>query len=138
VQAQSLPPPSRTVYKCIVAKKVVYTDEPCVGAQVVDVEPSRGLNKSTGRELTGSDVARERRNEAFAEAAMPITGMSEEQLSVYRRRMKLDPNTKAECSDLDRRISQDEAEERVLSAESKTLVQRRLFEVRKRHRTLQC
>lgn len=40
--AQSLPPSSRTVFKCEVAGKVVYSDTPCLGASKVDVEPTRG------------------------------------------------------------------------------------------------
>ncbi|MEK8086891.1 hypothetical protein WNB94_10760 [Aquabacterium sp. A3] len=42
--ATSLPPPSRTVYKCEVGGKVHYADSPCVGAQKVDVTPTRGMN----------------------------------------------------------------------------------------------
>jgi hypothetical protein len=51
-----LPAPSRTAFKCEVAGKVVYSDSPCLGAQKIDVEPTRGLNKSTGRKLIGYDV----------------------------------------------------------------------------------
>lgn len=49
-QSTTLPAPSRTVYKCSVGGKVAYSDEPCVGAQRVNVEPTRGMNKSTGHE----------------------------------------------------------------------------------------
>lgn len=75
-QTRGLPNPWRTVYKCSINGKVVYTDDPCLGAQKVDVEPTRGLNKSTGRELSGADVSRERRRETFAEGVKPITGMT--------------------------------------------------------------
>ena len=137
-QTPTLSQPSRTVYKCVVAKKVVYTDEPCVGAQVVDVEPSRGFNKSTGRELTGADVSRERRNEAFATAVKPVTGMTPEQFEIQKRRTKLTPEARSECTTLDRSISQSEADERVAGADSKTSVQRALFGLRKRHRQIGC
>lgn len=67
-QPGSLRQPSRTVYKCEAAGKVTYSDEPCAGAVRVEVEPTRGLNKSSGSERTGADVARERRREGIAEA----------------------------------------------------------------------
>ena len=137
-QTPTLPPPSRTVYKCVVAKKVVYTDEPCVGAQVVDVEPSRGLNKSTGKELSGADVSRERRIESFATAMKPLTGMTPEQFEAQKRRVQLSPEAKSECASLDRDIPRFEADERAASAEAKSSVQRRLFGLRKRQRELRC
>lgn len=137
-QTPTLPQPSRTVYKCVVAKKVVYTDEPCVGAQLVDVELSRGFNKSTGRELTGADVSRERRSEAVASAVKPVTGMTPEQFEIQKRRTKLSPEARSECTTLDRSILQSEADERVAGADSKTSVQRALFAQRKRYRELMC
>lgn len=72
--ATNLPPPSRTVYKCEVGGKVHYSDSPCVGAQKVDVTPTRGMNKSAGRQLTGSDVRREVFREQLSDAVRPITG----------------------------------------------------------------
>ncbi len=137
-QTPSLPAASRTVYKCTDRNKIVYTDEPCLGAQVVDVEPTRGLNKSTGRELTGSDVAREKRNEQFAEAVKPIVGLSPQQMEVKRRRIKLPGDVQAECSQLDGSIAQSEADERASSGEAKTGIQRQLFVMRKRSRELSC
>jgi hypothetical protein len=56
--------PSRTAYKCESAGKVTYSDEPCAGASVVDCRADQGLNKSSGRERTGADVARERGGKA--------------------------------------------------------------------------
>lgn len=69
VAAQSLPPTSRTVYRCEDGNKVLYSDSPCLSAKKVDVEPTRGLNKSTGREQIGQDVRREKHNEQMAETA---------------------------------------------------------------------
>jgi hypothetical protein len=46
--AQSLPAPSRTVYKCEVGGKVTYSDSPCLGATRIDVEPTRGVSKLSG------------------------------------------------------------------------------------------
>jgi hypothetical protein len=137
-QGLSLPPPSRTVYKCVVNKKTVYTDEPCIGAEKVDVEPTRGLNKSTGRELTGKDVARERNNEFIAESLKPLTGMNAQQFEVAKHRTKLSAAAKSECANLDRSIAQQEAEDRDAVGDAKTSVQRSLFASRRRFRELGC
>lgn len=137
-QTVSLPAASRTVYKCSVNNKIVYTDEPCLGAQVVDVEPTRGLNKSTGRELTGADVAGEKRREQFAEAVKPIVGLSPKEMEVKRRRIKLSGEAQAECGKLDRTIAQSEADERASSGDAKAGIQRQLFVMRQRSRELKC
>ena len=137
-QTSSLPPASRTVYKCIVNNKTVYTDEPCLGAQVVDVEPTRGLNKSTGKELTGADVAREKNREQFAEAAKPLMGLNAQQMEVKRRRIRLSSDAQAECSRLDGSIVVSEADERVFSGGAKSDIRRNLFVMRKRSRDLKC
>jgi hypothetical protein len=137
-QSTTLPAPSRTVYKCTVEGKIVYTDDPCVGAKRVDVEPTRGLNKSSGRELTGRDVAQERQTEQFAEAVKPITGLTPQQFEVERSRVYLAPEAKSECARLDRRIAQAEAQERTEPIETKPAVQRQLFALRKRHREMRC
>jgi hypothetical protein len=137
-QGLSLPPPSRTVYKCIVNKKTVYTDEPCIGAEKVDVEPTRGLNKSTGRELTGKDVSQERNSEFIAESLKPLTGLSAQQFEVAKHRTKLSAESKSECSSLDRVIAQQESEDRVANGDAKTNIQRSLFASRKRYRELGC
>lgn len=138
-QSTTLPQPSRTVYKCVVAGKTVYTDDPCVGAQRVIVEPTRGMNKSSGRELTGADVRREKQNEAFAEAVKPITGKTPKEMEVQRKRVYFSAQTKAECESLDSSISGNEAKERgATSVESRAQIQRDLFALRKRHRDLRC
>ena len=137
-QSTTLPQPSRTVYKCTVAGKVVYTDDPCVGAQLVNVEPTRGMNKSSGKELTGTDVRRERQNEVFAEAIKPITGKTPQQLDVQRKRFYLSAQAKAECAALDRDVAQTEVRESAVPVEQNAPIQRELFALRKRHRELRC
>ena len=137
-QSTTLPAPSRTVYKCTVEGKVVYTDDPCVGAKRIDVEPTRGLNKSTGRELTGRDVSRERQTEQLAEAVKPITGLTPQQFEVQRSRVRLAPEVKSECARLDGSIAQVETQERTEPVETRPAVQRQLFALRKRHRELRC
>ena len=36
-EAQSLPAPSRTVFKCEEGGRIVYSDSPCLGAKKIDV-----------------------------------------------------------------------------------------------------
>ena len=109
--AQSLPPTSRTVYKCIVAGKSVYSDAPCLGAQRIDVEPTRGLDASSGRAQVGADVARERQREALADALKPLTGMNAKQMDTFGRRTKLAADAQRECGALDGAVSDAERDE---------------------------
>ena len=136
--AQKLPPPSRTVFKCEVNGKTVYSDAPCLGATRVDVESTRGMNKHSGRERIGADVRRERQREQFAEAVKPITGMDAKQLAIYQRRMKLAPQAQRECGKLDKDVSVAEAVEVQSSERTLPEVQRRLFGLRKRQAELGC
>jgi hypothetical protein len=136
--AQSTARPSRTVYKCVVGGKVTYSDDPCLGAERVDVEPTRGLNKSTGAERVGRDVARERQTEALAEAVRPATGMSPAQFEAERRRVHLPGQTQAECRRLDRLIPQAEANARNATAGDKPATQMELLNLRRRFRDSAC
>jgi hypothetical protein len=137
-KAGGLPEPPRAVYKCEVAGKVSYSDEPCLGAKRVELEPTRGLNKSTGQECTGKDVQRERQREAFAEGLRPLTGMDADQLKTATRRQKLKPAGQQECRALDRYLPRMEAEERSASGTDLLRVQDMLLSVRKRARELGC
>ena len=94
--AQRLSPPSRTVFKCEVDGKVTYSDEACLGAKCLDVEPTRGLNKSSGQERVGADVRKERRNEQIR-ARRIAREVSPRPTSRCRRR---DPETRgsSRCS----------------------------------------
>ena len=58
--AQTLPPASRIVYKCQEANKTYYSDSPCLGAQRLDLQPTRGMDSSSGREVHGKDVQHEK------------------------------------------------------------------------------
>ena len=137
-QAQSLPPPSRTVFKCDVAGKVVYSDSPCLGAKQVDVEPTRGANKATGKELTGADVRREQQREGLAEAVKPITGMNAKQFNVATNRTKLDAGARTQCSLLDVQIPAVEVDEAKSAAQDRQDVQARLLKLRQQFRDLRC
>jgi hypothetical protein len=77
--AQKLPSPSRAVFKCEKDGKVVYSDSPCLGAQRVDVEPTRGLNRMSGTERIGTDVRQERHNEMMADTMRPVFNETAEQ-----------------------------------------------------------
>ena len=137
--ATNLPPPSRTVYKCEVGGKVHYSDSPCVGAQKVDVTPTRGMNKSTGRELTGADVRRELHHEQFSEAVRPLTGMNAQQLDQVGRRMKLSSEAQVACRRLDHALPRAEQAERSAQGSSALRAQQlELFKLRKRYRELGC
>ena len=136
--AQSLPPPSRTVFKCDVAGRVVYSESPCLGAKTVDVEPTRGADKITGKRLSGPDVQRERTREQFAEGLRPLTGMSSKQLDTAGRRQKLTASGQAQCGRLDTQIPAAEADEARATGTSRDEVQGRLLKLRQQFRDLRC
>jgi hypothetical protein len=137
-QAQSLPPPSRTVFKCEVAGKVVYSDSPCLGARKVDVEPTRGADKSTGKERVGADVSRERQREAFAEAVKPITGMNAKQFDIATNRTKLTGEAQSQCRKLDAQIPEAEADEAKAVGPDRQDAQVRLLKLRQQFRDRRC
>jgi len=136
--SEKLAPVSRDVFKCVVAGKTIYTDSPCLGAQKVDVEPTRGLNKSSGREQIGNDVRREQSRELIAGAVRPITGMDAKQLDVQGRRMKLSADSQRECRLLDVDIPNIEKEERSVRGAALADVQARLLRVRQRFKEQGC
>lgn len=137
-QAQKLPAPSRTVFKCEIAGKVTYSDEPCLGAKRLDVEPTRGLSKSSGREKVGADVQQEKYNEQMTEAFRPILGETAEERAKRHRRFTLTPQDRAQCGNLDSEISATEkAEARATKAELPS-TQQSLLKLRKQYRFLRC
>ena len=138
-QAGGLRQPSRTVYKCESNGKVTYSDEPCAGAVRIDVEPTRGLNKSSGSERTGADVARERRREGMAKALRPATGMDAKQFDTLARRQRLASAAQAECRSLDRALPRAEAaEQRAGAASPRDAAKDNLLALRRRHFELGC
>lgn len=137
-QGQTLPPPSRTVFKCEQAGKVVYSDSPCLGAKKIDIEPTRGLNKSTGRELVGRDVRHEQHREAMAQALHPITGMNAQQLDQSGRRRQLPAEAQRTCRKLDVDIPALEAQEKTTQGATRSDAQRELFNARQSFRELRC
>lgn len=138
VDARSLPAPSRVIYKCEVGGKITYTDEPCLGAKRMDIEPSRGLDKFSGKQMTGADVRQEIHHEMMADAIRPLTGLDRKAYAVEVRRYKLSGNSKAECRALDHAIARSEAIEPTSSSETLPTVQRDLLVLRKRYQVLGC
>ncbi|NMM11305.1 MAG: hypothetical protein HHJ16_13670, partial [Polaromonas sp.] len=136
--SQKLAPTSRSVFKCEVAGKVVYSDSPCLGAQKIDVEPTRGLSKTSGREQVGNDVRREQHREMFAEAIRPLTGMNAKQLDVQGRRMKLTADARQECRRLDAEIPVAEKQERLVKQQALADVQAQLLRMRRSFREQSC
>jgi hypothetical protein len=137
--AQNLPPPSRSVYRCEVAGKTVYSDSPCLAGKKVDVEPTRGLNKSSGTERVGSDVRAERTNEAMAEALRPVFNETPEQRATRHRRAKLLSSSQIECARLDRELPAAENYDKAVStAEDRASAERRLYSLRLRSHELKC
>ena len=131
--AQVLPVPTRTVYKCNVDGKTSYSDSPCVGAQRLEIEPSRGIGKSAGH-----DVQRERHQEMLAEAVRPLTGMDAKRLDAHGRRMKLSAEAQRECRALDKGIPEAERAEMRSIGEQREMEKVRLFSMRKQYRELRC
>jgi len=136
--AQSLPSPSRNVFKCDEGGRVVYSDVPCMGAKKVEVEPTRGVSKLSGKERVGDDVRREVFREQVAEALRPIGGMNPRQHDTFAQRVRLSPEAQRECRQLDSQLPALEQIERQASGAELSAVQRRLFALRSRFRELGC
>ncbi|MBI3346243.1 MAG: hypothetical protein HY020_03410 [Burkholderiales bacterium] len=119
--------------------KVQYADAPCLGARKVDVEPTRGLNQSSGRMAVGKDVSRERQREALAEGIRPVTGMDARQLDRAGRRQRLSPATQRQCLVWDQQIpAAESAEEAARTAADRSAAQQRLLELRTAFRKAGC
>lgn len=136
--AQTLPAPSRTIYKCKIQGSVTYSDTPCLGAKKLDVEPTRGVSKLSGTERIGADVAHEHEREGFAQALRPLSGMDAKQFAVFSRRYQLPAATQQECRDLDQNLPHLESEEQHATPAALRDVQARLFQMRTRFRNLRC
>jgi hypothetical protein len=136
--SQSLPPPSRTIYKCETNGKYVYSDAPCVGAKKIDSEPTKGVSKISGKERLGADVLAENRNNMFAEAVRPITGQTNEEFDKRRRRIYLSPSDKLSCAKLDFYIPYLEKEEAAAKKENLKTIQENLYNQRLSYRNLRC
>jgi hypothetical protein len=138
VSAQSLHAPSRTLFKCQVDGKTLYSDSPCLGAEKMEVEPTRGVNKLSGTERIGRDVRAELEREAIARAIRPITGISDQQFKVEVHRHYLSGGAQQECRRLDQDLANIEYEEKRAAQPALRTVQERLYLMRQRFRELRC
>lgn len=134
VFADAFPPPARVVYRCQVQGRVVYTDDPCPDAKVVDATPTRGVDSLSGHVRTGRDVHNEQFNEKLGEAMRPF-GSSPEKFKTDVRRIHLSNSAKIECSILEHSIPEAEARS---ASESSPQASEKLFKLRQRYRGLRC
>lgn len=131
--AQTLPAPSRSVFKCSEKGVMSYSDVPCLRAERLEIEPTRGVGRKEGR-----DVQQERHREMFAEAIKPLTGLDAKQLDIQGRRMRLSPDIQRECRGLDAQIPNAERDEGRATGERLTVIKASLFTLRQRQRELRC
>jgi hypothetical protein len=131
--AQTLHAPARSVYKCTESGRTSYSDAPCLGAERLHIEPSRGVGKAVG-----PDVQREQQQEMFAEAVRPLTGMDAKRLEIQGRRMKLPTEGQRECRSLDAQIPEAEGNERRADGAQHQALKASLFNLRLRQRKLRC
>lgn len=133
-----LPAPTQTVYKCTIKGKISYSDEPCLGAERIDVTPTRGVDRLFGSVRIGKDAAREIRSEQFARGVQPITGMNEAEFATAARRARLSSESQRECRQLEAAIVASEKAERSGYDPVFKSTQQELFRLRKRYKTLSC
>lgn len=127
------------VYKCTSdSGKVLYSNEPCVGAERIDATASRGFNKSSGRVLKGSDVRNEEYNETMERAMQQVFGKSYQRQKRVQR-SKLSTTDQARCEKLDYDIEGLEKLEKASKGKPELRdVQVELFQKRKAFREIDC
>lgn len=121
---------SQPTYKCVTAGKVSYSDEPCVGATVVNTTPTQGLDKITGPSKKGADVQKIEFNKAMAEALKPFFGETPEQRAQRQKRWNLSEKDKLKCWSLNGQIQAGG----VMNASEEIS----LYQARKRFKDLKC
>ena len=129
---------SAQVYRCEHGGKVSYSDEPCVGAKMVDATPTQGMDKMTGSSRKGAEALRDERRKIMDSAFQPLTGLNHEQMNVERRRQKLSPDAKATCRNLDRQLPQLEKQAGGASASQKQGAEADLYRARRAFFELKC
>ena len=138
VTAGPLPQASRTAFKCEREDKVVYTDAPCEGGQLVDTQPTSGLDSSSGKKRVGADVRAEQQRANTAKALKPVFGETPEQRDTRHHRFPLTAKSKARCAELDQAVPREEAVERQARGDALASVQKKLFKLRGEYRALRC
>lgn len=127
------------IYKCTAANgKVLYSNEPCVGAERIDATASRGFNKSSGQIMKGNSVQKEEADQMIERSAQ-ITLGREWKLEKARKRQFLRFDDKAKCEKLDYDIERLESLEKVHKGKPELRdVQMELFQKRKAFREIDC
>jgi hypothetical protein len=82
----------------------------------VDTTPTQGMDKMSGEKRIGADVQRAETRKVFDEALKPLTGKSNAEMEVLRRRINLTEASKRECAEIDKKItgSASDSEEELL------------------------
>ena len=127
-----------TVYRCETGGKINYSDAPCVGGKVVDVTPTQGVDKMTGRSLKGDDVRNEERRSMFDKITRPMHGLSHGEMDVLRRRQKLSTADQAQCVSLDFQVPALEAQAVRAIGSAKGHADVQLYQARRRFFNLKC
>lgn len=141
--AQPVSPASRSAYKCTIDGKTVYSDEPCLGAQKIDIEPGKAANATTRSSSTSSNARRQQprpepKAEPSAEGDHASTDVETKPAQVLSGRARLSSASQRECRDLESSITVLEREEKEASKSDLPRVQGQLFTKRKRFVDLGC
>lgn len=129
---------AEAVYKCTDNGKVSYSNEPCLGAQRVDTMATRGLDKMSGVQRSGTDVQAEKHNETMERAVQSVIGKN------YRRERAIKRQyhsafDKLQCERLDGQIEALEKEENFIKNKVQLeILQAELFQRRKAFKDLDC
>jgi len=126
------------VYRCETNGRITYSDAPCVGAKVIDATPTQGMDKMTGQSRKGKDVQTAEMNTAIDKAVQPLTGRTHEEMNTARRRFKLGAQDQAECTRLDAKLPNLEADVAGASESTKAHADVELYKARKRFFDLSC
>jgi hypothetical protein len=78
-----------TVYRCETNGKVNNSDAPRLGAEVIDVTPTQGVDKMACRSSKGKEVQREEFHRTLDTVTRPLHGLSHYEMELRRRRYKL-------------------------------------------------
>ncbi|RYE58307.1 MAG: DUF4124 domain-containing protein [Hyphomicrobiales bacterium] len=127
-----------TVYRCETGGKINYADAPCVGGKVVDVTPTKGADRMTGRSRKGNDVQREEYRTLLDDATRPLHGLSHGEMDVVRRRQKLSRADQVQCASLDRQVPALEARTAKAVGGAKGQADVELYQARRRVFNLKC
>ena len=129
---------AQPVYRCGPKGAIVYSHEPCLGAEVVDTTATQGMDKWTGQSRKGSDVIRSEQNRAMADAFKPLLNEMPEQRELRHRRANLPAPDRLECEKLDSAIAAGAGRAAPRPGGPASASDQSLFEKRKRFRELRC